>query len=297
MWISVKPVTSRWREHVLDELLRGDRVRVLLLPRRRECAELALHAADVRLVDVEVLDEVDLVRSAAHAAREIGERAELEEVVGLEDRHAVVEVEALAGLDLLPDRLQRLGRERRSASPLHDGPRQRLELVPRGAVEAGPGLRSVVEGQLAGPVERTGRRDADEDAFLRPAGERLAYDGILLAARRSGSVGVPSRRSVPGTFPVSIVSPAQSSTSSAIWNAIPSRRPYSRSRRRARTRLEELPRLEGAALQVVVDRRVGIVALAALHRLAAREGERRLGQHDDRGVAGVREHEKARAKR
>ena len=45
------------------------------------------------------------------------------------------------------------------------------------------------------------------------------------AARRSGSVGVPSRRSVPGTFPVSTVSPVQSSTSSTIWNAIPSNRP------------------------------------------------------------------------
>ena len=108
MWISVNPVISRWREDVLDELLGGDRVGVLLLPRRREGAELALHAADVRLVHVEVLDEVDLVRAAAHAAREVGERAELEHVVRLEDRDAVVEVEAFSGLDLLPDRLQRL---------------------------------------------------------------------------------------------------------------------------------------------------------------------------------------------
>ena len=45
------------------------------------------------------------------------------------------------------------------------------------------------------------------------------------AARRSGSVGVPSRRSVPGTFPVWIVSPAQSRMSSTIWNATPSSRP------------------------------------------------------------------------
>jgi hypothetical protein len=38
----------------------------------------------------------------------VGERTELEEIVGLEDRDAVVEVEALPGRDLLPDRLQRL---------------------------------------------------------------------------------------------------------------------------------------------------------------------------------------------
>ncbi len=99
---------SRCASDVVDELGPGDRVRVLLLARRGERAELALHAADVRLVDVEVLDEEDLVGAAAHATREIGERAELEEVVRLEDRDAVVEVEALSGLDLLPDRLQRL---------------------------------------------------------------------------------------------------------------------------------------------------------------------------------------------
>jgi hypothetical protein len=96
------------REDVRDELLGRERVRMLLLPRRRECAELALHAAHVRLAHVEVLDEEDLVRSAPYAPREIGERPELEQVVRLEDRDPVVEVEPLSGLDLLPDRLQRL---------------------------------------------------------------------------------------------------------------------------------------------------------------------------------------------
>jgi hypothetical protein len=59
------------------------------------------------LVQIEVLDEEDLVGPAALPAREVGERSELEQVIGLEDRDAVVEVEALPGLDLLPDRLQR----------------------------------------------------------------------------------------------------------------------------------------------------------------------------------------------
>jgi hypothetical protein len=95
-------------EHVLDELLAGERVGVLLLPRCCKRAELALHAADVRLVQIEVLDEEDLVGAAALPAREVGERAELEQVIGLEDRDTVVEVEALPSLDLLPDRLQRL---------------------------------------------------------------------------------------------------------------------------------------------------------------------------------------------
>jgi hypothetical protein len=52
-------------ENVLDELVGRQRVRVRLLLRRRERAELALHAADVRLVHVEVLHEEDLVRAAA----------------------------------------------------------------------------------------------------------------------------------------------------------------------------------------------------------------------------------------
>jgi hypothetical protein len=92
---------------VLDELLRRDRVRVLLLPRRGEGAELALHAADVRLVQIEVLDEIDLVRAAPQAAGAVGELAQAEQVVGLEERKPVLEVEALAGLDLVPDRIER----------------------------------------------------------------------------------------------------------------------------------------------------------------------------------------------
>jgi hypothetical protein len=98
------------REDILDELLLAERVGVLLLARGRECAELALHAADIRLVQIQVLDEEDLVRAAAAAPREVGQLAEREQVVGLQDRDAVVEVEPLPGLDLLPDGLQRLQR-------------------------------------------------------------------------------------------------------------------------------------------------------------------------------------------
>ena len=92
------------RDGVLDELVGALRVGVLLLPGLREGAELALHAADVRLVQVDVLDEEDLVAAAALAPREVGEVAEREQVVGLHQRDAVVEVEPLAGEDLLPDR-------------------------------------------------------------------------------------------------------------------------------------------------------------------------------------------------
>ena len=96
------------RDRVLDELVGGQREGVLLLARLREGAELALHAADVRLVQVDVLDEEDLVAAAALPAREVGEIAEREQVVRLHERDAVVEVEPLAGEHLLPDRGERV---------------------------------------------------------------------------------------------------------------------------------------------------------------------------------------------
>ena len=96
------------RDDLCDELVGRLRVCMRLLLRRSERTELALHAADIRLVQVQVLDEVDLVCPAAQPAGEVRELAQLEEVVGLEDRDTVVEVEAVAGLDLLPDELQGL---------------------------------------------------------------------------------------------------------------------------------------------------------------------------------------------
>jgi hypothetical protein len=95
-------------EHVLDELLGREGVRLRLLARGGEGAELALHAADVRLVQVEILDEVDAVVASAETPREVRELAEREQVVRLEDRESVLEVESLTGLELLPNRLERL---------------------------------------------------------------------------------------------------------------------------------------------------------------------------------------------
>ena len=83
--------------------------------------------------------------------------------------------------------------------------------------------------------------------------------------------------------------------SSAIWKAIPSASPNApRCRRRARAEqargLEELPGLQRAALEVRLDGRIRVVRLAALHRLAAREAERGVGEQRDRArVAGRRQ--------
>src|SRR6266581_1986530 len=94
------------RDRIRDKVVSSDRVRVLLLLRLRKRAELALHAADVRLVEVEVLDKIDLVAPAAYAARKVGELAECEQVVRLHEGEPILEVEALARFDLLADRCE-----------------------------------------------------------------------------------------------------------------------------------------------------------------------------------------------
>ena len=172
------------RDRVLDELVGGQRERVLLLPRLGEGAELALHAADVRLVQVDVLDEVDLVAAAALPAREVGEVAEREQVVRLHESDAVVEVEPLAGEHLLPDRRERVEGVQNGHGPTFpdrrlraSGPRARLCAARRRAV---PWPVSVVERHLARLVESAGRGDPHERAVHRPAGERCPHDRIPL---------------------------------------------------------------------------------------------------------------------
>ena len=103
-------------ENVRDELVCRDRVGLSLLLGRRESAELALHPTDVRLVQIQVLDEVDLVGSSAVASRQVGELTESEQVVRLEEGEPVLEPESLARLDLLADRLQ--GAELRTTASL-----------------------------------------------------------------------------------------------------------------------------------------------------------------------------------
>ena len=197
-------------EHVLDELLGRERVRVLLLARRRERAELALHAADVRLVDVEVLDEVDLVRSAARPAR-AGRRARRARA-GRPTRGARGRPRSRGARRPRPSpgsAPASVGRERRSAAPLHDGVRQRLELVAPRRRRRGrlwPPKRSAAPARGTGRAHRSRRRGRARPPAARPRAPRARRRPRARRAS-SGSVGVPSRRSVPGTFPVSIVSP------------------------------------------------------------------------------------------
>ena len=170
-------------QRVLDELLPRVRVGARLLLRHGERAELALHAADVRLVEIEVLDEEDAVVSATLPPREVGELADRQQVVGLEEREAVLGVEALARLDLLADRAQRgdvLDGGHELAVSVDDEMGQRFELLAvHVAVEARARAVSVVERDRPGALERARGGDADEGAVERAAGEGVVHDPVL----------------------------------------------------------------------------------------------------------------------
>jgi hypothetical protein len=87
--------------HRREHLVGTHRVAARVLARGREGAELAVQRVDaeVRRVQVPVDVEVDLV-AVLRAVRLIGQAAEREEVLGLEERQRIRAREALAGGDL-----------------------------------------------------------------------------------------------------------------------------------------------------------------------------------------------------
>ena len=188
MWISVNPDSSRWLKRVLDELLGRVRVRAFLLLGDREGAELALHAADVRLVQIQVLDEVDLVVSAALAAREVRELAEREHVVGLHQREPVLEVEALARLHLLADRVERRGAvENGHHAVLSTTASAIASSSSRASTLRGRRGRSAYSrGDLPRLLDRAAPGDAQQRSVERAAGQRAAHDLVLAAPRAGG---------------------------------------------------------------------------------------------------------------
>ena len=93
---------------VADQVADVPRVGAGLLAGHGERAELALHPTHVRVVEVQVVDEVDLVGAAAQAARGVRQLAQRGQVVGLQQRDPVVEVETLTGEHLLTDRGERI---------------------------------------------------------------------------------------------------------------------------------------------------------------------------------------------
>src|SRR5215218_3289663 len=205
-------------KRVLDELLAGVRVGARLLLRDGERAELALHPADVRLVQIQVLDEVGLVGAAAQPPRAIGQLAECEQVVGLEQRQPVLEVEALARLDLLADRLEGVDSDRHQRV-LSTAANVRASSSSRQSAPFSAARARAAESRAAARDSSSAPDAATQTSApsSEPPASASRTTGSTLAASSSGSVGVPSRRSVPGTLPVSVASPEQSRTSSAIW--------------------------------------------------------------------------------
>jgi len=111
------------------------------------------------------------------------------------------------------------------------------------------------------------------------AASAAADDVVLLRSEKERHVGVPSRRSVPAIFPVSIVVPEQSGTSSAIWKATPSASVLARAPSQAGMLPRERARLQRAALDVRLDRGRRIVRLRALQRLPRASASGRVGEN------------------
>src|SRR6266545_1271146 len=173
------------------------------------------------------------------------------------------------------------------AAALQNSGDQRVELLAVSfAAQRGPGPRSVVERDLARTLERARRRDAHERALLRPARERATHDVVFLRRederQRRCSVAQVGARDLArldrlATAVEDVVDDLErdAEVRAELAQVVPAAE-------QARG-LEELRRLQRAALEVRVDGRVGIVALPLLHRLAADEAERRVGQDLDGG--------------
>ena len=164
--------------------------------------------------------------------------------------------------------------QRRFASPRPPGCARRLG--PR------PGRR----------LRRCGRRSPRRPLRRASAGRVRSSAGSRSRARMSGSVTVPSRRSVPRALPVRSGGPATSRTSSRSWNASPISWPNERSAcgcgiavaRDAADQasaLEEARRLQAAALEVALGGGVDVPSVAALRELAEREADGGAGEKLD----------------
>ena len=91
------------REHVLDRVLEGAGLALLL----GEVAEAAREHADIGRVHVAVHHEEDLVAVAARLGG-VRETSHAVKILGLEEQEALVAVESLLGLYLVPERLEAL---------------------------------------------------------------------------------------------------------------------------------------------------------------------------------------------
>src|SRR6185436_15900787 len=181
--------------------------------------------------------------------------------------------------------------------PVHNDMRQGLQRgAVRLAVERRAGLRRVPQRKLARFVQRARGGDAVEGVGNVLTCERPG-NGIV-AAR--GEDEWKRRRAVAQIDALHL--PRRVEVAAAVEDVVcdlesdAEREPEASETRAVRAAseqagsLEELPGLQGAAREVLVHRGLGPEGLAPLHRLAAREGERRIGEDRHRlCVTGLRE--------
>ena len=111
------------RPDMLDDLGRRPGVGAgAVLARARKRAEVAVESADVGGVDVAVLVEVDVLAAVAPLVHQVGHLTDGQQVVATKEAHAVIETEALPGLDFGHEIGQRSGgRSRGGRSKGRDG--------------------------------------------------------------------------------------------------------------------------------------------------------------------------------
>ncbi len=153
-------------------------------------------------------------------------------------------------------------------------------------VEARTGPAGVIAGHAASALQGAGLGDPDQRAVERAAGER-APDGRVLAGGQDQRQGRRALTEV-GAGDLAGLDRLARAVEDVVRDL---ERDPEREAERSQPRvaatpeqaggLEELAGLEGAALEIALDRRLGIVGLGALKRLAAREGERRPGEEAD----------------
>src|SRR5436305_5281590 len=179
---------------------------------------------------------------------------------------------------------------------VHDGAGQGLELLAATvAVEAVAGSAGVVEGDRPRAVEGAGLGDADQGAVELAAAQRAAHRLVLAGGedqrerrRALAEVGAGDLAGLD-RFAGAVEDVVRDLERDSEREAELAEPAVAAAAEQAR-RLEQLPRLERAALEVTLDARFGVVRLRALERLAPRERERRARQDADRGVvAGARQ--------
>ena len=175
-----------------------------------------------------------------------------------------------------------------TAVAVHHEVGQRFELLAmRVAVEARSRAIGVVECHRPRLLERARGGDADERTVQRAAGESLVHDAILPRGEQQRQRRRPLSQVDAGDLArlcrlagavEDVVGDLERDAERGAELAEPGILTAAAEEARG---LEELARLQGAPLEIALDRRIRVVRLAALQSLAAGEAQRRVGEQLD----------------